>query len=199
MLAKLAAAAAALLAWAYTAEEARAAPFSAETTIMDFCGGSNAGCAGLTKILVIEGVPTAPTGPGTLTLTLFGDFANPFAETVDVSVEGVALGVLLDLMPGNDAFDNASFDDLGNDYLSEIVTSAPLDLATLAAIVADGRIEVSLALGAEVGDLSALFPRQEFLRAAISYEALATEIPEPAALALLCALLVAPALARRRR
>jgi len=195
MLAKLATTAAALLTWAYAGQEAQAAPFAAETTILDFCGGSDAGCAGLTKILAIEGVPT-PTGPGLLTLTLFGDFANPFTETVDVSVEGVSLGRLLDLMPANDAFDNAAFDDLGNDYLFEIVTSATLDLATLAAIAADGRIEVSLGLGAGVGDLSGMFPRQEFLRAAISYEALATEIPEPA-LALLV-LLALPAVARRR-
>jgi len=195
MLAKLATTAAALLTWAYAGQEAQAAPFAAETTILDFCGGSDAGCAGLTEILAIEGVPT-PTGPGLLTLTLFGDFANPFTETVDVSVEGVSLGRLLDLMPANDAFDNAAFDDLGNDYLFEIVTSATLDLATLAAIAADGRIEVSLGLGAGVGDLSGMFPRQEFLRAAISYEALATEIPEPA-LALLV-LLALPAVARRR-
>lgn len=199
MLLKFATAAASLLVWAHAGGEARAAPFAAEATITDFCGGSDAGCAGLTKVLVIEDAPTAPTGAGVLTLTMFGDFANAFTETVDVSVEGVFLGRLLDLMPGNDPFDNAAFDDLGNDYLFEIVTSAPLDLATLEAIAADGRIEVSLALGAGVGDLSASFPRQEFLRAAISYEALATEIPEPSALALLCAVLAAPALARRRR
>lgn len=198
MLAKLATAAAALLAWAYAAEEAQAAPFSAETTIMDFCGGSNAGCAGLTKVLVIENVPTAPNGAGALTLTLFGDFANAFTETVDVSVEGVVLGRLLDLMPGNDAFDNASFDDLGNDYLWEIETSAIFDLASLSAIAADGRIEVSLALGPDVGDLSNLFPRQEFLRAAIAFDALAIEVAEPPALALLAALLTLPALTRRR-
>lgn len=117
--------------------------------------------------LVFSSLPTTPSGDGTLTITLFGDFDSSVEDSdVDILAEGFSFGTVLDGNTTNDDFDHPTDD--GNQYVSAITMSTTIDETDLQTLVSDGMFTLTLSFSDSVHNLDDI--DQEFVEATIEYE-----------------------------
>jgi hypothetical protein len=87
-------------------------------------------------------MPTSARTSATIFVEAHGDFGGP-NDFVDITIEGVNLGILYNSDPTNDLFGNASFSDEGLDIAPSPSTSAVLSLLDLNTILAGEQIDIS--------------------------------------------------------
>jgi hypothetical protein len=131
--------------------------------------------------ITFTGLATAASGPGQLSIDSFGDF-DLNSEWVEVSFDGTVIGRLWDNNAANNGIFTTNPIDVGDQYTTTLNASGSLSLALLNAALADGAVVLGFSFGPAVGNLSD--NPQEFLTATLSFDSAATEVPEPASLAL---------------
>lgn len=132
--------------------------------------------------------PTHSLGDATLSLRLLVYFKAE-SEYIDVTLEGLGLGKVLDNDPDNDIFGISA--DIGcQDTFSScrnITMTADISFADLNPRINDGILSITFDPSGDVNNL--LSRRQEFVSATISFNT-ADAVPEPGSLALLSFCLV---------
>jgi hypothetical protein len=83
-----------------------------------------------------------PTGPGTISVEVFGDFGNYAAENVTVQVDGTDIIVLFDVLIS------------GPDCIIQ-TDSLTIDFISLQAAAADNNVAITLVPSSDVGDFCA--------------------------------------------
>lgn len=192
---------------------AQATPVNATTgELRFFQGGTNAeGLAHFdrsSRIVgsfsrTLSGLPSNISGTADLTFTAAGDF-GAVAENVSLSVDGKSLGTFLNSDPTDDAFDNASFGDVGSPAAIFGKRSATASNVDLGNALSDGELEFQYTFNwafhgwYQFIDIDNL-PGTDFVRTDIAYETTSpSRVPVPGTIALLGAGLIGLGVAARR-
>ncbi len=116
------------------------------------------------------------SGPGTLTLTVFGDHDSEppeeDAEWIRVLVDDVDLGLIFNHNPNDDRFNFSSYggaQDWGNLKSEEITSAAQLSAEEIARVTADGQVTVRFEFVGDSHDDFKYVPAEEYIRWTLQY------------------------------
>jgi hypothetical protein len=144
-------------------------------TESEFCSTQPQVCSSAGSFNLSVATPTSALSDATFDVSLFGDFDSSI-EFFTISVEGFDLGSFLNNTPGDDLFDNASFNDTGNQYSSTSTATAIIPQATLNSIIADGFFTATFTTNnTYINNLSA----GEFAAYDVTFTEGAAAVPEP--------------------